>query len=41
MQIRAGDSLKRFGVSNSQEVVLADVWGDGDVGRKVEVDWQW
>ncbi len=40
MQIRAGDSLKRFRVSNGQKVVLADVRGDQNVRRDVEMDWQ-
>ncbi len=40
MQIRAGDSLKTFRVSDGQEVVLADIRSDRDVGREIEVDWQ-
>ncbi len=40
MQIRAGDSLKRYWVSDGQEVVLADIMSDWDIGQKVEVDWQ-
>jgi hypothetical protein len=41
VQIRAGDGLKRLGVSNSQEVVPADVRGNRDNSREIEVDWQW
>jgi hypothetical protein len=41
MQIRAGDSLKRFRVSNDQQVVQTDVRGNQDICREVEVDWQW
>ena len=41
MQIRAGDSLKRFRVSNGQKIVLADVRCDRDIRREVEMDRQW
>jgi hypothetical protein len=38
--MNADQSWKRFRVSDGQEVVLADVRGDRDVGREIEVDSQ-
>ncbi len=38
MKICAGDSLKRFLVSNCQEVVLPDVQCDGNVCEEVEMN---
>ena len=41
MQVSAGNGLKRLRVSNCEEICLSDVQGDRDVGREIEVDWQW
>jgi hypothetical protein len=41
MQISAGDSLKRFGVSNGQKIVGSDIRCDRDIRREIEVNRQW
>jgi len=39
-QIGRGKCLESFSVTKSDEVLFTNVWNDGDIGRKVEVDWQ-
>jgi hypothetical protein len=41
MKVSAGDGLKRFQVSNGEEVVLANIRSYGDIGGEVELDWKW
>jgi len=41
MQIGAGDSLKRFRVSNGLQVVQHHVGCNRDICREVEVDRKW
>jgi hypothetical protein len=40
-KVCAGDSLKRFRVSNGQKVILPDVWRNGDVCQEVEMNREW
>jgi hypothetical protein len=41
VKIRAGDSLKRFGVANCEQIVLYDIWRDVDIGGEVEMHQKW
>ena len=39
-QVRRGKRLESLGVADRDEVLFADIRKDGDVGRKVEVNWK-